>query len=147
MIYRRCVPEHEQESILRHCHEFECGGHYGAKKTAHKILQSGFYWETIYRDAVNFCRNCDRCQRIGHSTKRDEMPMTTNLLAEIFDVWGIDFIGPFRKSGRNEYMMVVVDYVSKWVEAIATRTNDALVLEISEGEYIREVWNAEDNHQ
>ena len=47
---------------------------------------------------------------------------------ELFDVWGIDFIGPFPLSFRNEYILVAVDYVSKWVEAIATPTNDSKVV-------------------
>ena len=42
----------------------------------------------------------------------------------MFDVWGIDFMGPFPPSYSNTYILVAVDYVSKWVEAIATPTND-----------------------
>ena len=45
------------------------------------------------------------------------MPLTSNLQIDIFDVWGIDFMGPFPKNGDKEYILVVVDYVSKWVEA------------------------------
>jgi hypothetical protein len=45
------------------------------------------------------------------------MPLMNNLQVEPFDVWGIDFIGPFPKSKNCEYILVVVDYVSKWVEA------------------------------
>jgi len=47
---------------------------------------------------------------------------------EIFDVWGIDFMGPFPKSNGNQYILVVVDYVSKWVEAQALPNNDARVV-------------------
>ena len=46
-------------------------------------------------------------------------------MVEIFDVWGIDFMGPFPSSFGNEYILLAVVYVSKWVEAILTRTNDA----------------------
>ena len=53
------------------------------------------------------------------------MPLTSNLVIELFDVQGIDFIGPFVPSCGFEYILVAVDYVSKWVEAIATQTNDA----------------------
>ena len=45
------------------------------------------------------------------------MPLTPILTCEIFDVWGIDFMGPFPSSCSNNYILVVVDYVSKWVEA------------------------------
>ena len=52
------------------------------------------------------------------------MPLSPILVVEIFDVWRIDFMGPFPASFGFEYILVAVDYVSKWVEAIATRTND-----------------------
>nr|GEV68490.1 reverse transcriptase domain-containing protein [Tanacetum cinerariifolium] len=47
---------------------------------------------------------------------------------EIFDVWGIDFMGPFLSSKGNKYILVAVDYLSKWVEAKALPTNDARVV-------------------
>jgi hypothetical protein len=50
------------------------------------------------------------------------MPLTTNLQVEIFDVWGIDYMGPFPMSGNCEYILVAVDYVLKWVEAIPCHT-------------------------
>ena len=56
------------------------------------------------------------------------MPMTPILIVEIFYVWGIDFIGPFPPSFGFEYILEAVDYVSKWVEAVATRTNDHKVV-------------------
>ncbi|CAL8993308.1 unnamed protein product [Prunus brigantina] len=58
----------------------------------------------------------------------NRMPLTNILIIDIFDVWGIDFMGPFPTSYGFEYILVAVDYVSKWVEAIATRTNDAKVV-------------------
>ncbi|XP_020992573.1 uncharacterized protein LOC110278669 [Arachis duranensis] len=67
---------------------------------------------------------CDECQRAGNVTKRNEMPQQYILELEPFDVWGIDFMGPFPTSYSNSYILVAVDYVSRWVEAIATATND-----------------------
>jgi len=61
-------------------------------------------------------------------TKRHMMPLNPILEVEIFDVWGIDFVGPFPSSFGNQYILVAVDYVSKWVEAIPTRTNDNKVV-------------------
>ena len=45
------------------------------------------------------------------------MPLQTILEVEIFDLWGIDFMGPFPLSEGKEYILVAVDYVPKWVEA------------------------------
>ncbi|RVW87849.1 Transposon Ty3-G Gag-Pol polyprotein [Vitis vinifera] len=64
-IIRKCVPEDEQQGILSHCHENACGGHFASQKTAMKL------------------------------TKRNQMPMNPILIVELFDVWGIDFMGPF----------------------------------------------------
>ncbi|CAA7049244.1 unnamed protein product [Microthlaspi erraticum] len=56
------------------------------------------------------------------------MPQNFILEVEVFDVWGIDFMGPFPTSFGDQYILVAVDYVSKWVEAIASPTNDAQVV-------------------
>nr|GEY34021.1 reverse transcriptase domain-containing protein [Tanacetum cinerariifolium] len=57
--------------------------------------------------------------------RRDEMPQNVIQVCEYIDVWGIDFMGPFSSSRENRYILVVVDYLSKWVEAKALPTNDA----------------------
>jgi len=127
-VIRMCVPDHEQVDVLRMCHEDACGGHFGGQKTAHKVLQSGLYWKTLFKDAQDFYLACDRCQRVGSIGRRNEMPLHPILTVEIFDVWGIDSMSPFPKSNGYEYILLAVDYVSKWVEAIPTRTCDSYVV-------------------
>ena len=56
------------------------------------------------------------------------MPLTNILEIELFDVWGIDFLGPFPPSYGKKYILVAMDYVSKWVEAEAYPANDAKVV-------------------
>ena len=65
---------------------------------------------------------------MGSISKRDEPPLQPILEVELFDIWGMDFMGPSPSSFSNLYILLVVDYVSKWVEAIPTRTNDAKVV-------------------
>ncbi|KAM2864295.1 hypothetical protein FF1_022978 [Malus domestica] len=127
-IVRRCVNESEFQSILTFCHSYACGGHFGTQRTALKVLECGFYWPTIFRDARTFCLTCDRCQRMGNISAKDQMPQNPILSVEIFDVWGIDFMGPFPSSHGFLYILLAVDYVSKWVEEKATRTNDSKVV-------------------
>ena len=52
-IIRRCVPKKEQQGILRHCHESACGGYFASEKTAMKVLKSGFFWPSLFKDAHN----------------------------------------------------------------------------------------------
>ncbi|RVW40135.1 Retrovirus-related Pol polyprotein from transposon 17.6 [Vitis vinifera] len=103
-IIRKCVPEEEQQGILNHCHENACGGHFASQKTAMKMPKA---WK---------------------AKKRNQMPMNPILIVELFDVWGIDFMGPFPMSFGNSYILVGVDYVSKWVEAIPCKQNDHRVV-------------------
>ena len=125
MILRRCVPENEQGKILDECHASPYGGHFSGERTAQKILQSGFYWPTLFRYCAEWVKICDRCQKIGNISSRNEMPLRGIMVVQIFDVWGIDFMGPFPPSFGNLYILLAVDYVSKWVEAVACSRNDA----------------------
>ncbi|GJW55885.1 reverse transcriptase domain-containing protein, partial [Tanacetum coccineum] len=83
-----------------------------------RAVDAEFYWPMIYRDAHDLVIRCDACQRQGKISQRDEMPQNAIQVCEIFDMWGIDFMGPFPSSRGNKYILVAVDYLSKWVEAI-----------------------------
>ena len=95
--------------------------------TATKVLQLGFYCLILFKDAHQFVSTFDKCQRMGNISKLDEPPMCT-ILEVLVDLWGMDFMGPFPFSFDNLYILLAMDYVSKWVEAIPTRTNDASVV-------------------
>ncbi|XP_073061965.1 uncharacterized protein [Primulina eburnea] len=127
-IIRRCVPQEEVSEILLHCHAGPAGGHFGATRTESKVPQSCFYWPTLFKDAHEYVTKCSNCQRTGNISKRHELPLNNILVCELFDVWGIDFMGPFPISFGNKYILVAVDYVSKWVEALACKTNDSNVV-------------------
>ncbi|GJU82014.1 reverse transcriptase domain-containing protein [Tanacetum coccineum] len=101
-VIRRCVAGQEAIDILIACHSGPTGGHYGANYTAKKVFDSGFYWPTIYRDAHDLVTRCDTCQRQGKISQRDEMPQNSIQVCEIFNVWGIDFMGPFPSSRGNK---------------------------------------------
>ena len=124
-LLRRCVTTTEAQSILWHCHSSPYGGHFNSERTAAKVLQAGFYWPTLFKDAHQYVQSCSNCQKSGGMTKRNEMPLTNIIEIEVFDCWGIDFVGPLPSSHSNLYILVAVDYVSKWVEAIACQKADS----------------------
>ncbi|GJX55777.1 reverse transcriptase domain-containing protein [Tanacetum coccineum] len=99
---RRCFYGQEAVDILTACHNGPTEGHHGANYTAKKIFDAGFFWPTIYRDAHDLVTRCDACQRQGKISQRDEMPQNVIQVCEIFDVWGIDFMGPFPSSRGNK---------------------------------------------
>ncbi|KAH9716154.1 hypothetical protein KPL71_021359 [Citrus sinensis] len=121
----KCAAEGEIPHILESCHAAAYRGHFSGHRTAAKVLQSGYYWPTIFKDAYEFVKCCDMCQKTGNITKRYEMLLTNILEVEVFDVWGIDFMGPFPPSCGNLYILVAMNYVSKWVEAATLPINDA----------------------
>ncbi|XP_075092186.1 uncharacterized protein LOC107766281 [Nicotiana tabacum] len=89
-----------------------------------KVLESGFHWPTLFKDAHLWIKGCDECQRTGNISRRHEMPINPVQEVKVFDIWGINFMGPFVSSYGNKYILIAVDYVSKWVEAVALTAND-----------------------
>ncbi|RDY10726.1 Retrovirus-related Pol polyprotein, partial [Mucuna pruriens] len=123
-VIRRCIPDSEINSVLQFCHAASGGGHYGSTQTTRKVLDYGFYWPTIFRDTHLFVSAYKQCQRVGIAiSRRHEMPQQKILFYE-----GIDFMGTFQVFSGYSYILLVVNYVSRWVEAIATKTNDTKVV-------------------
>ena len=112
-LVRRCVPDWEQQAILAKCHESPYGGHFVGQKTACKVLQCGFYWPSLFKDAHSMVNECAQCQKSGGLTWRNEMPRHNILEVELFDVGGVDFMGLFPLSYGQKYILVAVDYISK----------------------------------
>nr|GEZ85048.1 reverse transcriptase domain-containing protein [Tanacetum cinerariifolium] len=127
-VIRRCVHGPETIDPLKACHYGPTGGHHGPNYTSKKVFDSGFYWPTIYRDAQDLVKSCDACQSQGKISQRDEMPQNSIQVCKMFDVCGIDFMDPLASLRGNKYILVAVDYLSKWIEEKALPTNDARVV-------------------
>ena len=107
------MPKAKQAEILDKCYASPYGGHFARDIIAKKILQSNFYWPTLFKDCSEWVKHCDRYQRMGYINRRNEMPLQWILVVRIFYVWGIDFMGPFLPSFGNLYIILAMDYVSK----------------------------------
>lgn len=114
----RCVSQDEAREILENVHEGNCGDYAGGQNLARKILRYGYFWPTLNRDALNYAQRCDRCQRFAKIPRAPANEITQMVSPWPFAVWGIDLIGelPMARGGAK-YVIVAVDYFTKWVEA------------------------------
>ncbi|GKC31851.1 DNA-directed DNA polymerase, partial [Tanacetum coccineum] len=87
-VMRRCVTGNEILEIL---------GHHSASITRRKVYESGFYWPNIFKDVKDYVMRCDACQSSGNISSRSEMPQNNIQVCDVFDIWGLDFMGPFLK--------------------------------------------------
>ncbi|MCO5561815.1 hypothetical protein L7F22_015439 [Adiantum nelumboides] len=124
---RMCATEEEYVPILQQAHSGQAGGHFSAEKMAKSILYAGIWWPTLFMDAEELVKRCDDCQRTKTPRGRDDMPLRPMMGARAFAKWGIDFVGtcPPAYKSHAQYIIVAIDYLTKWVEAKATTKNDA----------------------
>ncbi|CAJ2676632.1 unnamed protein product [Trifolium pratense] len=114
----RCVEESEVASILGEIHEGINGQHIGGRSLARKALRAGFYWPTMQADAKEHVKKCDKCQRHGDMHLAPPNELRTLSSPWPFSWWGMDLLGPFpTAAGQNKYLIVAVDYFTKWIEA------------------------------
>jgi len=71
-IYQRCILDNEISSVMKFCYSEAYGGHFSSRKTTAKILQSGFYWPTMFKDSHAFCKTYENYQKVGFISKHRE---------------------------------------------------------------------------
>ncbi|XP_076883442.1 uncharacterized protein LOC143532209 [Bidens hawaiensis] len=87
-ILRRCVTKEEGWDILKHVHEGLTGGHHGAHATVQKVFDSGFYWLTVVKDAEEFVKLCDACQRTAQALATNDAQVVVKFLMKLFTRFG-----------------------------------------------------------
>eukprot|EP00253_Pinus_taeda_P025442 PITA_25442 len=110
--------EDEIPDILKACHDDPCGRHFADKRTAYKIISLGYYWPSILRDAKEYVRRCDCCQRVGKTSPSSEMPLQPQVLIEPFEKWALDFIGPIDPPSKQKKYILGTQFTSKIMERL-----------------------------
>uniref|UniRef100_A0A2N9E8Q0 Uncharacterized protein n=1 Tax=Fagus sylvatica TaxID=28930 RepID=A0A2N9E8Q0_FAGSY len=95
-----------------------CGSHTGGRSLAHRALTQGYWWPYMQKDAVDYVRKCDKCQRFSHSVHQPAGELQPLVSPWPFAQWGMDLVGPLPKAtGNRRWLIVATDYFTKWVEA------------------------------
>ncbi|MCO5553279.1 hypothetical protein L7F22_006800 [Adiantum nelumboides] len=121
-VMRRVLYQDEFFDCLRTCHEEGCGGHFGVEITRRKVLDAQLMWPSMNRDVVHWCKSCHECQ-VYQKRKLLPEPLKGIVSYGPFEKWGVDVICPLpgTRNGKHYILMSVVDYMTKWPEAKASR--------------------------
>ena len=125
MLYLKCVDEGEAKYILEEIHEGICRDHVGPRSLVSKIIRTGYFWPTMPKDANEFVKRCDKCQRFENVQRIPTKRLTPIAYLWSFTQWGIDIVGPLPQGKRQvKFLLVAIDYFIKWVkvEALSTIT-------------------------
>ncbi|KAJ8385959.1 hypothetical protein AAFF_G00177800 [Aldrovandia affinis] len=119
------IDAERKRQIFLECHFNDIGHHLGQKKTVHRI-QTKFYWLGIVKDVVDWIKLCETCQ---HTERNKNMTRTIRPIKveAPWEILGIDIFGPFPESRQgNTNVVIITDYMSKWVEASPIQKRDSL---------------------
>ncbi|KAK1630900.1 hypothetical protein QYE76_005215 [Lolium multiflorum] len=125
-VFLRCVSNQDGIEILREIHAGDCGHHAAPRSLVAKAFRLGFYWLTAKEDADKLVKTCRGCQYYATQPNAPAQELKTIPITWPFAVWGLDMVGKLKKSspGGFEYLLVVVDKFSKWIEAKPVRKAD-----------------------
>jgi hypothetical protein len=116
----KCLSEDEADYALKEIHGGVCGSHSGGRILAHKAIRAGYYWPKMYQQSMEMVRARDKCQKFANDQKSPPEELTPITSPWPFSMWGVDIVGPLSpKKGGVKFVVVAVDYFTKWVEAEA----------------------------
>lgn len=113
----RCVGPNQSDYLIREIHEGICGMHAGPRAVVSKLMNLGYYWPTMHKDAFETIRKCEACQLQTPVTTDPKHDLVPIISAWSFYKWGMDIVGPFPPApGKLKFLLVAVDYFTKWPE-------------------------------
>lgn len=122
----KCLSRTEGIELMKEIHAGLCGSHIGSRPLLGKVFRQGFYWSKAASDAADLVQKCENCQKCARDQKQPSS--LTQLIQPTWALqrWGLDLLGPLPPAqGNLKYVVVVVEYFSKWIEAkpLATITS------------------------
>ncbi|XP_050216005.1 uncharacterized protein LOC126667079 [Mercurialis annua] len=114
-----CVDEEEAKQLMEEVYSGICGPHMNGKELSRKIMRQGYFWLTMEADCIHFVRRCHNCQIHGDLSHIPPSELHSLTSPWPFSAWGIDIIGKIHPTASNghEFIVVAIDYFTRWVEA------------------------------
>ena len=103
---------------MEEIHEGVCSPHMNGPMLAKKIIRQGYYWTTLEKDCFEYAKKCHMCQIHANTIYVPPSLLYSMTSPWPFSTWGIDIIGEVipKASNGNRYILVAIDYFTKWVE-------------------------------
>jgi hypothetical protein len=125
----KCLSRAEGQELMKEIHAGLCGAHIGSRPLLGKVFRQGFYWPKAGSDVAELVQKCENCQRCARDQKQPSS--LTQLIQPTWPLqrWGLDLSGPLPPAqGNLKYVVVAVEYFSKWIEAkpLATITSTTM---------------------
>jgi hypothetical protein len=116
-ILQRCITIPKGRELLRDIHAGICDHHAESRTLVGNAFRQGFYWPTAVADASEIVRTCEGCQFYARKSNLPAHVLQTIPITWSFAVWGLDIVGPLRKTpGGFTHLLVAINKFSKWVE-------------------------------
>ncbi|CAF1363453.1 unnamed protein product [Didymodactylos carnosus] len=116
------IPKSKRTELLQLAHDHPISGHLGRRKTLHR-LSLRFHWDGMTRDVAHYVRSCDLCQRFKAANEKKAGLMQSHVVQSPWHTIGVDLTGPLPRTPRGSaYILVVVDYFTKWIELFPLKT-------------------------
>jgi len=117
----KCVTAEQAQYVIRELHEGICGYHFSARTMT--TSSTGYFWPTMEADCHTFVKKCIPCQKHGNLIHQKQEQLHSILSPWPFAKWGMDILGPFTPGkGQVKFLIVVIDYFTKWIEAKSLAT-------------------------
>ena len=126
-VLQRCIDPSDGKAILLDIHAGTCGHHASSRALVAKAFRAGFYWPTAMQEVEDMVRRCLGCQKFANKRHAPASELKTIPLAWPFAQWGLDMVGPLRKSslGGHTHLLIAVDKFIKWIKAIPITNSTA----------------------